>query len=37
MKIRDPKDAKIDLLSLGECMVRLFPEGRQRIEFAPLF
>ena len=30
MKIRDAKDAKLDLLSLGECMVRLSPTGRQR-------
>ncbi|HXX93489.1 MAG TPA: PfkB family carbohydrate kinase, partial [Planctomycetota bacterium] len=37
MKIRDAKDATLDLLSLGECMIRLSPEGRQRIEFAPLF
>jgi 2-dehydro-3-deoxygluconokinase len=37
MKIRDAKDASLDLLSLGECMIRLSPEGRQRIEFAPLF
>jgi len=37
MKIKDSKDASLDLLSLGECMIRLSPEGRQRIEFAPLF
>jgi 2-dehydro-3-deoxygluconokinase len=37
MKIRDAKDAALDVLSLGECMIRLSPEGRQRIEFAPLF
>jgi 2-dehydro-3-deoxygluconokinase len=37
MKIRDAKDAALDLVSLGECMVRLSPSGRQRIEFAPEF
>jgi 2-dehydro-3-deoxygluconokinase len=37
MKITDANDATLDLLSLGECMIRLSPEGRQRIEFAPLF
>ena len=37
MKIKDAKDAALDMLSLGECMIRLSPEGRQRIEFAPLF
>ena len=37
MKIKEAKDSKLDLLSLGECMIRLSPEGRQRIEFAPLF
>jgi 2-dehydro-3-deoxygluconokinase len=37
MKIKNAKDAKLDILSLGECMIRLSPEGRQRIEFAPLF
>ncbi len=37
MKIKDAKEATLDMLSLGECMVRLSPEGRQRIEFAPLF
>jgi 2-dehydro-3-deoxygluconokinase len=37
MKIRDATDAKLDLVSLGECMVRLSPTGRQRIEFASEF
>ena len=37
MKIRDAKDSQLDLLSLGECMVRLSPRGRQRIEFATEF
>ncbi len=34
MKIRDAKDSKYDLMSLGECMVRLSPPGHGRIEFA---
>ena len=37
MKIKDAKDAKLDMISLGECMVRLSPVGRQRIEFANEF
>ena len=37
MRIRDAKDARLDLLSLGECMIRLSPEGRQRIEFSSRF
>ncbi len=36
MKIRDAKDCQIDLLALGECMVRLSPPGHGRIEFSPL-
>jgi 2-dehydro-3-deoxygluconokinase len=37
MKIKDAKDSKLDMISLGECMVRLSPTGRQRIEFANEF
>src|SRR5438552_4286819 len=36
MKLRDPKDCKYDLVSLGECMIRLSPPQHGRIEFAPL-
>src|SRR5579859_2959790 len=35
MKIRDAKDCKFDLVSLGEVMVRLSPPGHGRIEFSP--
>ncbi|HEX2973014.1 MAG TPA: sugar kinase [Tepidisphaeraceae bacterium] len=35
MRIRDPKDCKYDLVSLGECMIRLSPTGHGRLEFAP--
>lgn len=35
MKIRDAKDCRFDLVSLGECMIRLSPPGHGRIEFAP--
>jgi len=34
MKIRDAASTQLDLVSLGECMVRLSPKGHQRIEFA---
>jgi 2-dehydro-3-deoxygluconokinase len=34
MQIKPVADAKLDLLSLGECMVRLSPPGHGRIEFA---
>ena len=34
MKILDAKDSKFDLMSLGECMIRLSPPGHGRIEFA---
>ena len=36
MKIRDVKDCKYDLVSLGECMLRLSPPQHGRIEFAPM-
>lgn len=36
LKIRDAADCDLDLLSLGECMVRLSPPGAGRIEFANL-
>ena len=36
MKIKDAKDARYDLVSLGECMIRLSPPQHGRIEFAPL-
>src|SRR5438309_312598 len=36
LKIRDPKDCKYDLVSLGECMIRLSPPAYGRIEFAPM-
>jgi 2-dehydro-3-deoxygluconokinase len=37
MKIKDAQDGGLDILALGECMIRLSPTGRQRIEFAPEF
>ena len=36
LKIRDAKSCKYDLVSLGECMLRLSPPQHGRIEFAPL-
>lgn len=34
MNIRDARSCKFDLMSLGECMIRLSPPGHGRIEFA---
>src|SRR3954466_5219897 len=34
LNIRSAESSKFDLLSLGECMVRLSPPGHGRIEFA---
>ncbi|HEX3355770.1 MAG TPA: sugar kinase [Tepidisphaeraceae bacterium] len=35
LKIRNANDCKYDLVSLGECMIRLSPPQYGRIEFAP--
>src|SRR2546423_2399902 len=35
MNIRDAKSCRYDLVSLGECMIRVSPPGYGRIEFAP--
>lgn len=35
LKIRDAASCELDLVSLGECMIRLSPAGHGRIEFAP--
>ncbi|MFB0516206.1 MAG: sugar kinase [Candidatus Neomarinimicrobiota bacterium] len=37
LKIRSEKECKLDLLTLGECMIRLSPPGHQRIELTPYF
>ncbi len=37
MKIKDVKSTKLDLVSLGECMIRFSPQGHGRIEFSNLF
>ena len=34
LKIKSSQETKFDVVSLGECMVRLSPPGHQRIEFA---
>src|SRR5690606_6974502 len=34
LKIRDAGECRYDLMSLGECMVRLSPPGHGRIEFS---
>src|SRR5687768_18444088 len=35
LTLRDGGACRFDLLSLGECMVRLSPPGHGRIEFSP--
>jgi 2-dehydro-3-deoxygluconokinase len=35
VKIKQANQARFDLLSLGECMIRLSPPGHGRIEFSP--
>ncbi len=37
IKLRPAADCELDLLSLGECMIRLSPPGHQRIELTPYF
>lgn len=34
LKLRDAKDCELDLVSLGETMIRLSPAGHGRVEFA---
>ncbi|MEM9883031.1 MAG: sugar kinase [Planctomycetota bacterium] len=35
LNLRPTDDCELDLVSLGECMIRLSPPGHGRIEFAP--
>jgi 2-dehydro-3-deoxygluconokinase len=37
LTIKPAGEAEFDLLTLGECMVRLSPPGHQRIELTPVF
>lgn len=37
LKIKPAAECAFDLLSLGECMIRLSPPGHQRIELTPVF
>jgi 2-dehydro-3-deoxygluconokinase len=37
LKIQSTSECEIDLLALGECMIRLSPPGHQRIELTPVF
>ena len=37
MRIKPVGKTELDLLSLGECMIRLSPPGHQRIELTPYF
>jgi len=37
LKPRSASDCEFDVVSLGECMIRLSPPGHQRIELTPIF
>ncbi len=37
LNIKPAGEAELDVLSLGECMIRLSPPGHQRIELTPFF
>jgi 2-dehydro-3-deoxygluconokinase len=37
LKIQSASECEFDLLTLGECMIRLSPPGHQRIELTPVF
>lgn len=37
LQIKPETDCELDLLTLGECMIRLSPPGHQRIELTPYF
>ncbi len=37
LKLLKEENVEFDLLSLGECMIRLSPPGHQRIELTPVF
>ncbi len=37
LKIKSESETQFDVLSLGECMIRLSPPGHQRIELTPYF
>ena len=35
LNVRPVAETEFDLVSLGECMIRLSPPGHERLEFAP--
>jgi len=37
LKLKSANECQLDVLTFGECMIRLSPPGHQRIEFAPYF
>ncbi len=37
LKLKAANECQLDVLTFGECMIRLSPPGHQRIEFAPYF
>ena len=37
LKLQAASECQLDVLTLGECMIRLSPPGHRRVEFAPYF
>ena len=37
LKLKASNQCHLDVLTFGECMIRLSPPGHPRIEFAPYF
>src|ERR1039458_5222629 len=37
LKLKAKNECQLDVLTFGECMIRLSPPGHQRIEFTPYF
>ena len=37
LKIKPEDECELDLISLGECMIRLSPPGHQRVKLTPYF
>ena len=37
LKLKSASECQLDVLTFGECMIRLSPPSHQRIEFAPYF
>ena len=37
LKIKSTQECQLDVVTFGECMIRLSPPGHQRIELTPVF